>query len=192
MNKLKITITALLACFLIGSVFNVDAQTTNAIPTLNFFQQAMVWGASLNMDPTYNWTNDTHKIQIDTGVATTTGVGIADRLNIQDNFGSFGIGIAGEFTGVGSTFNMLEGTIQYSLYQKGDFKMTLELGGGYDFNAKDNKGEIVGAMVGEPGIGIYKVMTPNSYAVFKLLMPVESHGKFETEPKIFAGVGGTF
>lgn len=166
----------------------VRAQQTNA--PQNFFTQAMTWGSHINMDPAYNWTNAT--IQIDTGIATTTGVGIADRVNVQYNKGSFGFGGAFEFVGVGSTVNLVEGTVAYSFFQRGDFKWDVELGGGYDFNGEDQHGQRVGSAVIEPGTGIYKIMTPNSYAVLKMLIPWESHGKFQNNPKICAGVGGTF
>jgi hypothetical protein len=166
-----------------------QAQTTNTTPTANFFTQAISWGSTINYYTAYNWTNST--IQIDTGIATTTGVGLADRLDIQYNISSFGIGAAAEFTGVGSSINLLEGTFAYSLMQRGDFKMDAELGAGFDFNGKNAKGQQDGSIVVEPGLGVYKVMTPKSYAVFKLLVPFESNGKFEKSPKIYAGVGGT-
>jgi len=181
--KKYIALTAILSLLAIGA----QAQTTNVN---NFFTQAISWGSAINYDPPYNWTNAT--IQIDTGIATTTGVGLADRLEIQYNIGKFGAGAAGEFTGVGSTFNLLELTLAYSLVQKGDFKLDAEVGAGYDFNAKNANGQQDGSIVVEPGLGIYKVMTPKSYAVFKLLVPFEGTGKFDKSPKIFAGLGGSF
>ena len=167
-----------------------QAQTTNTSPSVNFFQQAITWGGNINYDPAYNWTNST--VQIDTGIATTTGVGLADRLDIQYNKGSFGFGAAAEFTGIGSSFNLLEATLAYNLIQRGDFKMDVESGVGYDFNGKDHTGTMVGCIVVEPGFGLYKVMTPKSYAVLKLLLPFETTGKFDKNPKIYAGVGGSF
>ena len=180
---------AVIAVALLATI-GAQAQTTNVNPTANFFTQAISWGSSINYDPAYNWTNST--IQIDTGIATTTGVGLADRLDVQYNIGSFGIGAAAEFTGVGSSINLLEGTFAYSLMQRGDFKADGELGAGFDFNGRNSKGQQDGSIVVEPGLGIYKVMTPKSYAVFKLLVPFESHGKFEKSPKIYVGLGETF
>src|ERR1017187_7084607 len=101
----------LLALSLVLLAIGAQAQTTNTTPAQNFFYQVADWVQTYNTSPDHNWTNAS--IQMDSGIATVTGVGISDRLEIQKNFGSFGAGVAGEFTGVGSAFNSIEGTFNY-------------------------------------------------------------------------------
>lgn len=190
-NKLKIAIVALVGAVLSGCVvLDVHGQTNSPNPELNFFQTAMSWASSLNTNADHSWTGTS--LAFDTGVATTTGVGIADRLNVSKPFGSFAVGVSGEFVGVGSTFNLLEGTASYDLVNKYDFRMAVQVGAGYNWNATDSKGKTVGAMVVEPGLAIYKKMTLNTYSTVGISFPVLTKGKFEQQPKVYIGVGFTF
>ena len=171
---------------LFAGVINIQAQSTsisNAIPTISFLDQAATWGTSFNTNADHNWTNNS-TIQFDAGVATTTGVGLSDRLYVQYNIGRFGIGAMGQFEGIGSTFGAIEGTFEYSLIQNYDFKLGAEIGAGYNINDK--------AFETDPGFYAYKKMTLNTYAVMKYLVPVETKGKFQAAGLIYIGVGTTF
>jgi hypothetical protein len=184
MKKILI-VTALLAMPILAM-----AQTTNTSPTLNFFQTAMNWASAYNTDTNYAIANAA--LMYDTGIKTVTGAGIADRLNVVKPFGAFGVGVSGEFVGVGSTFNLLEGVTSYALLEKYDFKWVVQIGGGYDWNAKNAIGKTVGAMVVEPGMSLYKMMTHNTYSTVGISWQVESKGKFQQQPGIYVGLGATF
>ena len=187
---MKKTFLALIA--IASLAIGAQAQTTNTSAPLNFFQQAASWGTEFNTNADYNWTNNS-TIQFDTGIATTTGVGIADRLYVQYNITpKIGVGIMGQFVGVGSPFGAIEGTFQYALIQKFDFKLGLETDAGYDFNAKDEAGTKTGAWTVEPGLFAAKKMTANTYATIKYLIPVETKGKFNPNGVLFVGMGTTF
>ena len=187
---MKQTLIALIA--IASLAISAQAQTTNTTAPLNFFQQAASWGTEFNTNADYNWTNNS-TIQFDTAIATTTGVGIADRLYVQYNITpKIGVGIMGQFVGVGSPFGAIEGTVQYALIQKFDFKLGLEADAGYDFNAKDKTGTKAGAMTVEPGFFAAKKMTANTYATIKYLVPVETKGKFNPNGVLFVGMGTTF
>jgi len=184
-THMKKLITVIGSVLCIG-VINIQAQSTsisNAIPTISFLDQAATWGTSFNTNADHNWTNNS-TIQFDTGMATTTGVGISDRLYVQYNIGNFGLGVIGQFEGIGSTFGAIGGTFEYNLIQKYDFKLGVEASAIYNINDK--------AFETDPGFYAYKKMTLNTYAVMKYLVPVESKGKFQAQGLIYIGVGTTF
>lgn len=173
-----------------GVTYAAQGSFTN--PPLNFLSQAANWGTSFNTDVDHNWTNNS-TLQYDTGIATTTGVGISDRLYAQyDISPKFGVGIMGQFVGVGSPFGAIFGTVQYALIQKFDFKIGLEVDAGYNFNAKDATGAKVGGIEVDPGLFASKKLTANTYATVKYLQPVQSTGKFDPQGVLYIGLGATF
>jgi len=185
---------ASLSALTLGCIFAIGAhaQTITNISMLNFYQQAAQWGSSFNQDADHNWTNNS-TIQIETGIATTTGVGISDRLYLQYNLNpKFGIGIMGQFVGIGSSFGAMEGTFEYALMQKYDFKLGAGLGVGYDFNAAKTSGQRVGGIMVEPYLFAAKKMTVNTFASIKYLMPVTGVGKFNSSGVFYIGLGSTF
>ena len=155
-------------------------------PAGPFINTLANWVTSYNTNLV--WTNG---FAIDTGIATTTGQKIADRLEIIDNIGSFEVGISGQFTGVGSAFNQVEGIFGYTLMSKYDFKMAVELGAGYNFDALSTKGN-KGAIVIDPEIAIYKAITQNTYMTAKYGFPIQSVGKFNNLGVFYVGTGFTF
>jgi len=164
--------------------FGSNAPVTPVQPFINTLAN---WVSSYNTS--LSWSNG---MAIDTGVATTAGSQIADRLELIDNIGSFEVGAAGDFTGVGSAFDSAEAIVGYALVQKYDFKLALELGAGYDFNRTDQHGKKVGAIAIDPEAAIYKLITVNTYATVKCGFPVETVGKFNAVPTIYVGAGFTF
>ena len=190
----------IIAVTLIGAVILVDdsyAQSTppatfagtNA-PQTTFVQDVATWTTSYNLAPDHAWTNQLW--QLDTGVATVTGSGISDRIALTRNFGSFQGGIMGQFLGLGSAFDQVQGQFGYCLVQQADFKLVASLGAGYDFAARNGAGSKVGAMVVEPGIYAYKMMTSKTYAGVGYTSPVRSVGKFDANGVITAYTGFTF
>jgi len=183
--------TALPPIVIAGVTYNAQTSSLTNAP-LNFLSQAMTWGSSFNTDLDHNWTNNS-TLQYDTGIATTTGVGISDRLYAQYNISpKFGVGLMGQFVGVGSTFGVIAGTLQYALIQKFDFKIGLEADAGYNFNATDRTGQKVGGIEVDPGFFAAKKLTANTYATVKYLQPVQSTGKFDPMGVLYIGVGATF
>ena len=200
--NMKKNIMAVIGVAALLATVNLQAQSvTNS---LNFLSQAEAWATSFNTNNC--WTNAT--MQFDSGVATVTGVGLSDRINAQYDYGRFGGGIMGQFEGVGSTFGEVEATTAWAVMEKYDFKFEVDLNGGYDFNndwtqvtvTKATKSSPLkttltrqsGAYVAEPGLGISKLLTPNTYATMKYLFPIESHGKFQPAGVVYVGVGCTF
>ena len=163
----------------------VHADTTNN--ATSFISNLGIWTTSYNTN--LYWTNE---FAIDTGVATTTGQKVADRLEIIDNIGSFEIGASGDFTGVGSAFGSGEAIIGYDLVKKYDFKLAVELGVGYDNDAVNSRGIKDGALLIDPEVAIYKKITQITYATVKYGFPVESVGKFNSVGVIYVGAGFTF
>jgi hypothetical protein len=212
--KVFLALTVAMAAF----AASVQAQTPAAplpgqffgtnLPAIetSFLTQLTTWGTALNTNADHNWTNSS--FQIDTGTATVTGSGISDRLQIQKNIGAFGFGAVAEFVGVGSSIGELQGRGSYSIYQKYDLKIDFLLGGGWDFNTAYDSVTMVsqgkgqpptrvtkqehGAIVVEPGIGLSKMMTYNTYATAQYSFPIESHGKFNAAGVIYAGLGVSF
>ena len=192
MNKklLIIGVAALLAA--------VNLQAQSVTNSLNFVSQAEVWATSFNTNNC--WTSAT--MQFDSGLATVTGSGISDRINAQYDYGCFGGGIMGQFEGVGSTFGEVEATTAWAVMEKYDFKFEYDLNGGYDFNNDWTQLTVTkgvkllkhesGAFVVEPGLGISKMLTGNTYATMKYLFPMEAHGKFVPAGVVYVGVGCTF
>ena len=190
----------IIAVALIGAVILVDdsyAQSTppatfagtNA-PQTTFVQDVATWTTSYNLAPDHAWTNQLW--QLDTGVATVTGSGISDRIALTRNFGSFQGGIMGQFLGLGSAFDQVQGQFGYCLVEQADFKLVASLGAGYDFAARNGAGSKVGAMVVEPGIYAFKMMTSKTYAGVGYTFPVRSVGKFDANGVITAYTGFTF
>lgn len=160
---------------------------TNEIPEAPFLNQLATWATSFNTN--YTWSNG---FQIDTGVATITGGTISDRINLLDDIGSFEAGARGSFLGAGSSFNELEAVGGYALVKTYDFKFCLEVAGGYDFNKANSHGKKTGAIVGEPGLAAYKLITKVTYATISYGFPVESVGKFNSTGVFYVGGGFTF
>lgn len=163
----------------------VNLPTNN--PATPFINQLGAWVTSYNTNLV--WTNE---FAIDTGVATTTGQKVADKLEFIDNIGSFEAGASGQFTGTGSAFNEAEAVVGYDLVKKYDFRLAVELGGGYDWNATDGSGKKVGAFVIDPALAAYKKITQITFATIKYDFPVESVGKFDNVGTIYVGAGFTF
>ena len=191
-NKLTLA-TILCAAILANSLMAQTAPAqffgTNA-PQTTFIQDVATWTTSYNLAPDHAWTNQMW--QLDTGVATVTGSGISDRIALTRNFGSFQGGIMGQFLGLGSAFNQVQGQFGYCLVQQADFKLVASLGAGYDFAARNGAGSKVGAMVVEPGIYAFKMMTSKTYAGVGYTFPVRSVGKFDPNGVITACTGFTF
>lgn len=187
MKKIMIIIAAsLLTVSAIAQTTPAQFYNTN-YPAAPFINTLGNWVTSYNTNLV--WTNE---FALDTGVATTTGSQIADRLELLDNIGNFEVGASAQFTGVGSAFNEAEAVAGYDLVNKYDFRLALELGGGYDWNKLDSRGKKVGAAVVDPEIAAYKKITAVTYATVKYGLPVESVGKFQNTGVIYVGAGFTF
>lgn len=178
---------AVIGLALVAGITSAKAQTNTPE---SFLATATTWGSSFNTNADHSWTNAT--LQYDTGIATITGSGIADRLYVQYDINKFGLGLMGQFEGVGSPFGAIEGTAQYNLIEKYDFKLGVEVDAGYDFNALNGKGVKTGAIEVDPGLFTAKMMTANTYAEVKYLVPIESQRKFNPNGMLYVGLGATF
>lgn len=195
MKKNKTILLIAAAAALAFGSFPVQAQTSPAPVTASitnapgsaapFIQQLGVWATSY--DVTKSWTNC---ISLDTGVATTTGSSIADRIQLKDNIGSFAVGVNGNFTGVGSAFNQAEIVGDWYWVTKYDFKFGVTLGAGYNFGISTETQK--NCFVVEPGLTMSKLITQNTYATMSYTFPVQTVGKFNNISTIYVGAGFTF
>jgi hypothetical protein len=159
-----------------------NSVTVNTIP--NFFNQAATWATSFDTNKT--WSGVT--LQFEDGLNQTTGTGAADYVRGQYNIGRWNIAAEGDFFGVGSAFNALEGGVGFALVQKYDFKMEVNaLAGG----AKADAASAL-KFKAEPEIKITKLMTVNTYATASLSVPWQQGQKFDGTPAFRAGFGFTF
>lgn len=164
----------------------IDTVVTNApARAVPFLQQLGAWTTSY--DTTKNWTNC---ISLDTGIATTTGSSIADRVQIKENNGNVAYGLSGEFTGVGSAFNQAEVVGDWYLVNKYDFKFGVTVGAGYYF--AESVATKKNCFVFEPGLTMSKLITANTYATMSYTFPVKTAGKFNNISTIYVGAGFTF
>ena len=161
--------------------------TNSALAVTPFINTLGNWVTSFN--ESLYWTNE---IAIDTGVATTTGQKVSDRLELVYNTSSFEFGASANFTGVGSAFDQAEALVGYDLVNKYDFRFAIELGAGYDWNKTDSHGAKVGAIVIDPEVAAYKKITQNTYATIKYGFPIETVGKFNNIGVFYVGAGFTF
>jgi hypothetical protein len=150
-----------------------------------FLQTAAAWATSYNTN--YIWTNG---VSIDTGIATTTGQNIADRLNINYDFNHFDVGIHGTFVGVGSAFDSagIHGT--WWLVKKYDLKLGPTLDLDYQIAESSRSGKTAFSIA--PGIKGTKVITGNTYATAEYSYPIRTSGKATGTGTIYIGTGFTF
>jgi len=171
-----IGVTALLA------TFTINAQVTNSIP--NFMNQAAGWATSYNTN--YDWTGVT--LQFEDGVAGTTGIGAADYIRAQYNFGRINVALEGQFFGTGSAFNDVEAGVGYAVIQKYDFKAEINLlAGGTKVGTSSTM-----KFKAEPEIKLSKKMTVNTYATMSLSLPYVQGQTFDGTPEFRTAVGFHF
>lgn len=177
----------LLGVALFATVTSIHAQSVTNAPAgaQPFIAQLGQWATSY--DTTKSWTNC---ISLDTGIATTTGSSIADRIQIKKNTGNFAYGLRGDFTGVGSAFNQSEVVGDWYLANKYDFKFGVTVGAGYNFNISTATQK--NCFVFEPGFTMSKLITANTYATMSYTLPVQTVGKFNNISTIYVGAGFTF
>jgi hypothetical protein len=167
-----------------AQAIQIPAFPTNFVAA-PFIQTAAQWATSYNTN--YVWTNG---ISIDTGVATTTGQSISDRLNVNYDIGQFDLGAQGTFTGVGSAFDSagIHGT-WYAL-KKHDLKLGVTLDANYLIAQSAASGKTVFSIA--PGVKASKVITGNTYATAGYYFPVNTSGHATGSGTIYIGTGFTF
>ncbi len=166
---------------------------TNQMPNLMdtnqftpFYTQVYEWASSYNTN--LYWTNEW---TLSTGVATTTGQKVGDRLKAGKNFGDFHAGAEADFIGAGSPIQKMEVDAGWAWVNKYDFQFGPELGGGYDFHKADAKGK-QGAIVVDPKLFARKKLGQNWYLEATYGQPFCSVGKFDAMGEIYTGAGTTF
>lgn len=179
---MKKIISIVAVVFLAFAALPAKAQTNSQT---TFIKQLGVWITSYNTNNP--WTDC---LSYDTGIATTTGKSIADRMQIMDNIGNFAVGINGEFVGVGSAFNKASLVGKWYLLNKYDFKMGLTVSAGYDFGVSSVTKK--NCMVLNPGLTMSKKITANTFATMDYTYPIETVGKPNTISTIYVGAGFTF
>lgn len=216
--KKIMTVIGVAAFVLATATSNLNGQTivSSSNAPAQFFPTNLPVAATSFLNDVANWTTSfntnnlwsAQAFQVDSGVATITGGNIADRLNLARNFGAFEVGIMGQFQGIGSAFGEVEGMVGYDLVEEYDFKLVVEVSGGYDFDKTSTdtvftpatkKAKAIttitartGAMVAEPTLAAYKMLTAKTYAAVKYGFPIESAGKFNNLGVFYVGAGFTF
>jgi len=167
-----------------AQAIQIPAFPTNFVAA-PFIQTAAQWATSYNTN--YVWTNG---ISIDTGVATTTGQSISDRLNVNYDLGQFDLGAQGTFTGVGSAFDSagIHGT--WWVLKKYDLKLGPTLDLNYQIAQSVATGKTVFSIA--PGVKATKVISGNTYATAEYSFPVLTSGHATGSGTIYIGTGFTF
>jgi hypothetical protein len=164
------------------SAYSVSAQVTNS--PINFIQQAAQWATSL--DTNKSW--DGIKLQFEDGLNQVTGQGASDYIRGQYNINSFNLAIEGDFFGVGSSFNEVEGGFGYALVSTYDFKIEANvLAGGLKIDSTSGMRFVV-----EPEIKLTKLMTRNTYTTMSMSFPWIQSKAFDGTPSFRVGMGFTF
>jgi hypothetical protein len=176
MKYIKCTIgIALLAMM---AVCSAKAQTNNPA---TFFNSVESYLTSFNTNYTFNGVT----FEAATGYKQLTGIGAVSVLDVQYDIKRFHVLATGDFTGIGSAFNSLEGGIGYDLINHYDTTLEANIYGGYDFNVNS-------AMV-EPKIDIKKKMTPNTFTEIGISIPEwMNQRKANATPCYFIEGGFTF
>ncbi len=185
---------SLLAVLILGltaAATLADPVTTRAQSTSNIVQSAESFFASFNTN--YTWTNVT--LEVSSGYAQVAGANAASKLDAQVNFGNarqYDAGCSLQFSGLGSAVNAAEARFGYAVLQHYDTKAEAVLLAGYDNTALDSAGRVAGSAEIEPALELKKKPTPNTFALFKVSLPVKFTGRFNTQPTVEAAVGFTY
>ena len=162
----------------------VPNQITNQFTP--FYQEVWTWGTTINTN--LSWTNE---VSLSTGVATTTGQSVSDRVKLDYNWSSYHAGLEGDFIGAGSPIDKVEADAGWAFVNNHDFQFGPELGGGYDFKKTDSAGR-QGAIVVDPKLFARKKLTQSWFVEVTYGQPVWTVGKFQPLGQIYTGAGGTF
>lgn len=172
----KLILSVIVALGALGA----SAQTsTNALPQ-NFFQSVEGYLTSFNTN--YTFVGSTFEMA--TGYKQVTGVGAASVLDAQYDIDRFHILAAGQFSGVGSAFNAIEGGLGYDVVQYYDTVLEANVLLGYDWNEKS--GEV------EPKIDVKKKLTTNTYTEIGISLPEYFDQKPNNTPSYYIEAGFTF
>lgn len=188
MKILGTQVQSLFVAVSVGAVFMpsavVRAQTTNVnsvITPPSFFASAENYFTSFNTN--YTWTHLT--LEAATGYKQVTGVNAASTLDVQRDFsGRWDVGLAAQFSGVGSPVNALQAQVGYALVEHFDTKLEADLRAGYDWTRS--------AAVAEPVLFIGKKLTPNTFLKTGVSLPIYSRGRFNRTPTFYLETGFTF
>ena len=170
---------------------SLTAQAQNIIGTNSFIGNFESWVMDANIDSVttvngvsvtnhINWDNTTFEVA--TGYKQVTGDAAASYLRLQKDFSTgWNVGVDGQFYGLGSAFNVIEAQGGHSLLKYYSLKVDADLCAGFD--------NIRSAAVIEPKLVGEKKITELSFTELSLSLPVESKGKFNGVPSIYAGAG---
>jgi opacity protein-like surface antigen len=182
---MKKIIATVAVALVIGSGV-AQAQTTNTIP--NFFAEAAGWATSF--DTNKSWTPVA--FQMEDGLNQTTGTGASDYIRGQYNMGRWNLTAEGDFFGIGSTFNAIEGGVGFALIQKYDFKAEINVLLGVTKQIDSGGVNASWKFKAEPEIKITKLMTANTYSTISISVPWIEGQKFDGTPAFRVGMGFTF
>lgn len=162
----------------------VFAQTTNGpvgLTSPSFFASAENYFTSFNTN--YTWSHVT--LEAATGYKQVTGVNAASTLEVQRDFsGRWEVGLAAQFSGVGSPVNALQAQVGYGWVEHFDTKLEADLRAGYDWTRS--------AAVVEPVVFVSKKLTPNTFLKTGVSLPIYSRGRFNRTPTFYLETGFTF
>lgn len=182
--KIKFSPYIIAPLVLFAMTFPVKAQTVTNIP--NFFSQATEWATSFD-------TNSTALYQcilkVDTGVKDVQNQITASTFDITATVHRFGaatnwtveVPVDIDNAGVAGTVLDAQAGVQLGVI-KYDLEVYGKLTGGYDLHEH--------SAIATPAIGLYKVMTKNTYDRLELGFPIERHTS--GIPSLVASVGILF
>jgi hypothetical protein len=155
----------------------IHAQTNTPA---NFFLDVEQYLTSFNT----NYTFEGVTFEAATGYKQVTGVGAASVLDVQYDISRFHIIGSGQFSGVGSDFNVAEVGIGYDVIQHYDTALEFNIQGGYDW--VQNTSEV------EPKVDIKKKLGPNTFAETGISLPFYMNRKQSPTPSFYIETGFTF
>jgi hypothetical protein len=166
-----------------NGIITITGTTTNSVTTIpNFFTTAMAWATVI--DTNYTWAGV--GLQFEDGYAQETGLGAADYVRAQYNFGRWNVALEGQFFGVGSSFNGFLAGGGYAIVQKGDLK--IEVNG--LLGEQKVSGSRAFAALGE--VKLTKFMTKLTYMTIGLGVPYVQNQTFDGTPVFRTGFGFIF
>jgi hypothetical protein len=165
-------------------VLGLSALTSQAqesitnVPT--FFESFESYLTAFNTNYTFVGTT----FEADAGYKQVTGVGAASVLDLQYDIGRFHLLNSDQFSGVGSTFNDIEGGVGYDVIQYYDTVVEANLGAGYSWT--------VHSAVIDPELDVKKKMTANTFTEIGISLPFYPRAKFNQTPTFKIAAGFTF
>lgn len=177
----KLLIIAVYAA--IATTFALSARGQTNITPSSVFDTTEKYLTTFNTN--YTWEQITLTAAV--GYKQITGVGASSTVDAAYQFGAtqrWNVGLALQFSGIGSAFNSYEAQAGYELIQHYDAVLEIDLRGGWD--------DTHNTAVIEPAVFVKKKLTTNTFSELGVSLPVFFRGAFNQDPTVFIETGFTY